>query len=103
MKLREVVVLAEAADDLEQGKRFYGLRGQGLGDYFADSLLADIESLSFFAGIHARANGYHRMLAGKFPFSIYYAFDDASVMVVAVLDMRRNPAWNRRHLRGRKP
>ena len=102
MKRREVTVLAEAVEDLGQGKFFYDQREEGLGDYFFDSLLADMESLAFFAGVHVRHSGYFRMLSSKFPFAVYYDFDGDAVMVVAVLDMRRSPAWNRRHLRGIK-
>ena len=45
MHVDAVVVLDEAAEDLEAGKAFYDSREQGIGDYFIDSLLADIDSL----------------------------------------------------------
>ena len=43
--MRRVVVLAEAAEDLEEARRFYDARESGVGDYCVTSLLADIESL----------------------------------------------------------
>jgi len=52
MMVKDVVVLKEAADDLENGRSFYDRRQMGVGDYFWDSLIADMESLSIFAGIH---------------------------------------------------
>jgi hypothetical protein len=45
MKIKDVVSLKEVANDLKEGKDFYDQRQSGVGDYFWDSLVADIESL----------------------------------------------------------
>lgn len=45
MKIRDVVVLEEVADDMADGKAFYDRKELGAGDYFFDSLLADMNSL----------------------------------------------------------
>ncbi len=37
MNVREVVILREVADDLNDGKAFYDQREPGVGDYFWDS------------------------------------------------------------------
>ena len=50
MKAKDIVVLKEASDDLKYGKTFYNQREFGVGDYFWDSLIADIESLIIYAG-----------------------------------------------------
>jgi hypothetical protein len=60
--------------------------------------LADIDSLMFYAGIHATAYGYHRMLSKVFPFIVYYSLQGDRVTVVAVIDARRNPSWIRKRL-----
>ncbi len=70
--MRSVVVLSDAAEDLEQAKEFYDSQESGIGDHFLDSLLADIQSLALFYGVHPSHFGFHRMLATKFPFGIYY-------------------------------
>jgi hypothetical protein len=36
--------------------------------------------------------GYHRLLAKRFPFAVYYRVIDNAVIVFAVLDCRRNPS-----------
>ena len=95
---RQIVIQQEAVNDLEGGRDFYNRIEQGLGDYFFDALLADLESLEFHAGIHSRHCEYHRMPSKRFPFSIYYEIKEDLVLVVAVLDMRRNPSWNRDEL-----
>jgi hypothetical protein len=42
MKLREVHLLDEAVDDLDQGSAFYNAQEIGVGDYFIESVLGDI-------------------------------------------------------------
>jgi hypothetical protein len=101
MKIRDVVTLKDVADDLNDGKAFYDQKESGVGDYFWDSLLADIESLLIYAGIHYREHGLYRMLAKRFPYAIYYEIVDNIAYVVAVLPMRRNPVWIKRKIEGR--
>ena len=101
MIVTDVVILKEVADDLNGGKAFYDQRESGVGDYFWDSLLADIESLVIYAGIHSKEHGFYRMLAKRFPYAIYYEIVDDIAYVVAVLPMRRNPSWIKRKIKGR--
>jgi len=91
-------ILAEAEQDLLDGARFYEKQREGVGGYFLECLLADIESLHQFAGVHASEFGYYRMLARRFPFAVYYRIMDDRIRVFAVLDLRRNPAWIRGRL-----
>jgi hypothetical protein len=67
-----VQILDEAQRDLVEGYRFYEGQGEGLGDYFLDSLFSDIDSLQFYAGIHPVYFGYNRLLSKRFPFAVYY-------------------------------
>jgi hypothetical protein len=41
-KVKAVIVLDEAVDDLEGGKAFYESIEEGIGDYLIDCLLSDI-------------------------------------------------------------
>jgi hypothetical protein len=84
--MRTVVVLAEAAEDVESARDFYDAQEVGVGDYCVYSLLADIESLTLYHGIHARQFGFYRMLASRFPFGIYYRETKAQTQVIAVLE-----------------
>jgi len=65
-----VVVLEDAAADLEAGRHFYESRETRVGDCFLESLLSDLDSLVLYAGIHSRHVGFHRMLSKRFPFGI---------------------------------
>lgn len=87
-----VKILESAENDLESAYLFYERQRQGLGTYFLDSLYADIDSLVFFGGIHPSIFGYHRLLARRFPYAIYYRISDNIVIVMAVLDCRQDPA-----------
>lgn len=91
-------ILDEAATDLVAGSEFYEVQAAGLGDYFLDCLFSDIDSLRFYAGIHERVFGYHRLLSKRFPFAVYYEVLPELVRVYAVLDCRRNPSWIRKRL-----
>jgi hypothetical protein len=103
MKVKDVVVMKEVADDLNDGKAFYEQGESGIGEYFWDSLFADIESLVIYAGVHVREHGLYRMLSRRFPYAIYYEITDETAYVIAVLPMRRNPAWLERKLHRRIP
>ena len=101
MNVKNVITLREVADDLQDGKVFYERRETGVGDYFWDSLISDIESLYIHAGIHSKNFGLHRMLSKRFPYAIYYQIENKIAQVVAVLPIRRDPAWIKRILKGR--
>ena len=96
--MRRVVVLAEAAEDIEKARDFYDQQQVGIGNYCADSLVTDIESLAVFHGIHVRQFGFFRLLAHRFPFGIYYRETEKETQVVAILDLRRDPNWIRKEL-----
>lgn len=102
MSLRTVITLDAAAKDLDAGRAFYDAREPGIGLYFVDSLVSEIESLQLFGGIHGRKFGFFRMLCKRFPFAIYYDIQGSTVRVAAILDMRRNPVWIREELLKRK-
>ncbi|MFZ0449076.1 MAG: hypothetical protein WAL98_07510 [Desulfatiglandaceae bacterium] len=94
----KIELLDSAEKDLLDGFKFYEHQSRGLGAYFLDSLFSDIESLRLYAGIHALHFGYHRLLAKRFPFAIYYRVQKDIIRVHAILDCRRNPAWIRNRL-----
>jgi hypothetical protein len=96
--MRTVAVLVEAAGDIENARDFYDTQDAGVGDYCTDSLLADIESLALYHGIHLRQFGFFRMLAHRFPFGIYYRDLETETQVFAILDLRRDPNWIREEL-----
>jgi hypothetical protein len=93
-----IEILDEAESDIIDGFTFYERQSEGSGNYFLDSVFADIESLHLHAGIHALHFGYHRLLAKRFPFGVYYQLQNKVIQVYAILDCRRDPAWIRKRL-----
>lgn len=89
----KIEILDQAEKDLIDGFAFYEGQSKGLGEYFLDSVFADIESLRLYAGIHGQYFGYYRLLTKRFPFAIYYQIPKKVIQVHAVLDCRRNPSW----------
>jgi hypothetical protein len=86
-----IKVLSSAIDDLYSGRLFYENQAEGVGVYFFDSLFSDIDSLALYAGIHSIIHGYHRMLAKRFPYAVYYKVEDNVAIIWRVLDLRSNP------------
>ena len=66
-----VVVLEDAAADIESGRQFYNSFEAQVGTYFVDSIFADLERLVRLAGIHPFHFGFRRMLCKRFPHAIY--------------------------------
>jgi hypothetical protein len=96
----KIVIQSSALADLASGVDFYEAKEPGLGSYFLDSLCSDIDSLQLYAGIHMIHFGkYHRLLSKRFPYGIYYLVQNNTVLVRAVLDLRRDPDWIKQRLR----
>ncbi|CAN5334671.1 hypothetical protein BH10ACI2_BH10ACI2_18600 [soil metagenome] len=88
-----IEMLTEAKADLDDGYWFYENQVIGLGEYFLSSIASDITSLQLFGGVHMKHKEKYRMLASRFPYSIFYSVSENSVFIHAVLDNRRNPKW----------
>lgn len=52
--MAQVRIARSAEADLLEGYVFYEKQQSGVGDYFLDSLYADIDSLALYAGIHPK-------------------------------------------------
>ncbi|MFH2123993.1 MAG: type II toxin-antitoxin system RelE/ParE family toxin [Pseudomonadota bacterium] len=87
----KVKLLSTTLEDLYEARLFYERQGEGLGEYFFDSLFSDIDSLILYAGIHQKIFGYYRMLAKRFPYAIYYQIEQEIAVVWRVLHLRRDP------------
>jgi len=81
MKLK---ILSSAIDDLYEARLFYERQGEGLGDYFFDSLFSDIDSLTLYGGMHAKFHGYHRMLSKRFPYAVYLPYKEKRLSLLGV-------------------
>ena len=94
-----IQISGDALDDLNEGFGFYEAQDPGLGDYFLSQLRADIDGLKVTAGIHRQPYKHlHRLLSRRFPYAVYYEFEDNRALVIAIVDCRRDPSWIESHL-----
>jgi len=98
MTVNEIYLLEEAEEDLENGKIFYDDNEPGVGAYFWDSMISEIESLYLYAGVHEIKYNFYKMITKRFPYAIYYYISNSEVYVVAVLPMKKDPRWIRKRL-----
>jgi hypothetical protein len=96
--VREVVVMADAIDDILHARDFYDSIEPGVGAYCVRCRWQDIKRLEITHGMHEVRFGFFRALSEVFPFGIYYRNVGQRTEVFAVLDMRRSPDWLRRQL-----
>ncbi|MGH7982781.1 MAG: type II toxin-antitoxin system RelE/ParE family toxin [Candidatus Udaeobacter sp.] len=100
--MNNVIILEEAAEDIERARDFYDAQQRGIGAYFVESITGDLARLRELSGIHAQHFGFHRMLGSRFRIGIYYRERGRDTLVAAVLDLRRDPSWIRRQLYRRR-
>ena len=97
----EIVYLEEVEFDLQDGRDFFDHQQLGIGDGFVDSIIADAESLTLYAGVHSEHFGFFKMLGKTFPFAIDYPVEEGQISVCTILDMRRDPSLIRAELETR--
>ncbi len=72
----------------------YDLMRSGLGDEFLRDLEHAINHIA--AGpyrLHQIDSRHRRMVLRRFPFNIFFRFDDAQIFVVAVAHQKRRPGY----------
>ncbi len=95
-----VRVLKTARADLSAGYWFYEKQQPGLGDYFLRRIYEELELLGRIAGIHHQTKqGFHKMIARRFPYAIFYRLSGDAAEVFAILDGRRSPDWIQQQLK----
>jgi plasmid stabilization system protein ParE len=98
MKYHDIFLTELAQDDIESSREFYEKQSLHLGTYFYDSLLADLDALRFYAGIHQKHYGFFRMLTRRFPYALYYDIEDQWVVVHAILHTRTDMRYIEKRL-----
>lgn len=91
-------ILSSAQQDIIDAYWFYEEQEEGLGQYFLTSFTSDVERLEIIAGGHEIHFGFHRMVAAKFPFSIFYLIENNEIDIYAIIDDRKDPKLTSKRL-----
>lgn len=84
----------EVSQDLLNGYNWYESQNFGAGLRFLEefeSILTMIESNALAGTLVYETN--RRILMKNFPYGIFYQVDEKNVLILACIDLRRNPAF----------
>jgi plasmid stabilization system protein ParE len=98
--LNRIRIQPQAAADAEEAAGWYEAQRLGLGVEFALELDAAIERAAESPDLYApQYRDARRVLLRRFPYAVYFLFEDAGVEVFAVLHQHRTPSLWRSRLR----
>ena len=94
----EVRLRPEAEEDLADAAAWYEEQRQGLGHEFLDEVLTMLSSIAetplMYPNVHRNTR---RAVIHRFPFSVYFQVENATIVVIAIMHGSRNPRrWKSR-------
>jgi len=99
---RQLVYLPEVSRDLVEGFSYYTALSPWADVHFEGAFAKAIKEIEAGLLTHQRVfRHYHRIFLGNFPYNLYYRFDGACVVIVALLYARYSSARIARTLRER--
>jgi plasmid stabilization system protein ParE len=91
-----IVVRRPAERDLEEAEDWYDEQQSGLGTEFRGSVSDLFGRLTDNPRIYPQVHGeIHRAVLRRFPYLVYFLIEGPLVVVLAVLDSRRDPRVHR--------
>ena len=93
---RGLIIRHEADADIVEAAAWYEAQSYGLGAEFFQAVDVCIANAVRAPQRYARVQGIgegdlRRALVSRFPYAVYFYFDDEDVMVIACLHLRRDP------------
>ncbi len=94
----ELITAPEAAEDTIEAYGWYESRQIGLGEEFLNCVDACIESARRSPGMYPITHeSYRRALVRRFPYAIFYEYEEGAVTVYGVFHTARDPdKWRQR-------
>jgi len=81
-----------ALSELKEATRYYEQKENGLGTAFLDEIDATIERIQRFPyAWHRVSPRTRRCRTHRFPFGLHYQIRPDEILVIAVMDLRRDP------------
>jgi hypothetical protein len=102
--MRSVVVQPEATKETDDAFCWYEDKGPGVGFRFLHDLEIIYATIARRPGsFHPVRSGFRRALLRKFPYAVFFEFDESVVVVHSVFHCSRNPAkWQSRLIPSKK-
>jgi len=83
-----------AHSEIDDAREFYNLQKDGLGDDFKYDVFLAITNIATFPNLYPNINtNVKRCLLHRFPYSIFYAIREQSVVVLSVAHQHRKPRY----------
>ena len=94
----KLVIAPEVEQDLDEAYAWYENRRVGLGEEFLSCVDACIQAACRMPEMYARVHeNYRRGLVRRFPYSVFYEYENDAVTVYCVFHNSRNPQkWQER-------
>ena len=85
-------------EDLDEACAWYERQRSGLSAYFITRVDECIQRIAAAPNSFAKASGnYRRALVKRFPYAVFYQYDDRKITICAVFHTSRDPqTWERR-------
>ena len=80
--------------EIEDAKEYYNLQNSTLGDTFKNDIKKSIESIKRFPNLYPNiTNDIRRCVLHRFPYSIFYAITNSTILVLSVAHQHRKPFY----------
>ena len=80
--------------EIEDAKEYYNLQQKGLGDSFKSDLKNSINNIENFPTMYPNIrNNMKRCILHRFPYSIFYALKNDTILILSVAHQHRKPFY----------
>lgn len=81
-----------AYNEIEESKEYYNLQKDGLGLDFKGDVLTAVNNIATYPNLYPVISGnIRRCLLHRFPFSVFYAVKQKTIVVLSVAHQHRKP------------
>jgi plasmid stabilization system protein ParE len=88
----KILVLAGAEQDMVEAVDYYNRQKPGLGRKFSEEVRKTFDLIAAFPEAWPRfSQGSRRCLVDRFPYGVAYQVDEGSVLIAAVMHLKRDP------------
>lgn len=88
-----LILRKEAEEDIRSAQAWYESQRENLGRAFVTEIDRTLESIREHPEAYPQYfKTARRVLCRRFPYAVYFVYDNSDIMILAVLHQRRHPA-----------